>query len=32
MAIEMGRVLTGKWPKQGLVNRQVRPRAPLQDV
>jgi len=31
MGIEMGRVLTGRWPIHGLVNRGVTPRAPLTD-
>jgi len=29
MGIEMGRVLTGKWPLHGLVNREVKPKVPL---
>jgi phosphoglycerate dehydrogenase-like enzyme len=29
MGIEPGRVLTGHWPINGLVNRGVTPRAPL---
>ncbi len=29
MGIEVGRVLTGHWPINGLVNRGVKPRAPL---
>jgi len=29
MGIEMGRVLNGKWPIHGLVNRGVEPRVPL---
>lgn len=29
MGIEVGRVLSGKWPEHGLVNRTVKPRAPL---
>lgn len=30
MGIEMGRVLTGKWPVHGLVNKNVKPRFPLE--
>jgi len=29
LGIEMGRVLTGKWPINGLVNKKVKPRFPL---
>lgn len=29
LGIEMGRVLTGKWPLNGLVNKRVQPRFPL---
>src|SRR5258708_662651 len=29
MGIEVGRVLTGQWPQNGLVNRGVKPRVPL---
>lgn len=29
MGIEVGRVLNGKWPIHGLVNKSVKPRAPL---
>jgi D-3-phosphoglycerate dehydrogenase len=29
MGIEVGRVLNGQWPQNGLVNRGVKPRAPL---
>ena len=29
MGIEMGRVLNGRWPIHGLVNKGVKPRAPL---
>jgi D-3-phosphoglycerate dehydrogenase len=29
LGIEMGRVLTGKWPIHGLVNKKVQPRFPL---
>ncbi|HEX5416711.1 MAG TPA: C-terminal binding protein [Chloroflexota bacterium] len=29
MGIEVGRVLTGQWPLNGLVNKNVRPRFPL---
>ena len=29
MGIEMGRVLNGKWPIHGLVNKGVKPRVPL---
>ena len=29
MGIEMGRVLNGRWPLHGLVNKGVKPKAPL---
>jgi D-3-phosphoglycerate dehydrogenase len=31
MGIEVGRVLNGKWPRHGLVNKGVKPRAPLRN-